>query len=152
MAHLLNLRIPLVFFHGLFICFLNRLCPTLSYLLEHLSDQNHILWIKSSFFIRFAFAHSTHKCKTLPVLNVFNLLWAHINEPLPTHSREVSRKIVLTDCDNDITLRNTIGADKLFKVLRSLKCIKYFGPLHFAVSWIDNSDVQPSIMFVLINL
>ena len=107
----------------------------------------------TTFFICLTNSYKANKCKGLTVLELPNLSRAHVGKPVYSILWQPSRAFILTGSYNDVSVRNARWYE-FIKFVWCFVCVKNFCIHHNSCLWINDNNVQPSVMtfFVFFNL
>ena len=86
------------------------------------------------------------KCRGL---NIHNVFWSHRIKPFFSFLRQILSGLILTGCNDNETYWNLV-LDKEVKLFRWLVCFKHFCILNWTILWIDDYDMQSSLVILYI--
>lgn len=107
----------------------------------------------STFFICLTNSNEANKRKGLPVFKLPYFSGAHVSKPVDSILWQSSRTFIFTGSYYNVSIRDPRW-DKVIKFIWWFVCVKYFGIFYNSSLWINNNNMQASIMtfFIFFNL
>ena len=146
----INYRFTLLFLLIFLFLFIN-LTYKVSFQFDNLSYCNFVDRLYCSFFVGFVFSHDAYEGETLSVFNFVYFWRAHICEPLFGTFWKFCNTVIFTGSDNNKSIWITFN-DEIIECDTWYVCVKYSSCLNLAVVWINNDNVQPSLIVVFVTL